>query len=53
MPQNVTLRQNSDYFNQSYNLRFFKTKRDLCDQYQKFDIASPEEKELQKAMYDH
>jgi len=24
----------------------------LCDQCQQFDIASPEEKELQKAMYD-
>jgi len=53
MPQNVTLRQNLDFFNQLYNLRFFKNKRDLCDQHQKFDIASPEEKELQKAMYDH
>jgi len=33
MAQNVTLRQFSDVFNQLYNLRFFKPKRDLCDQY--------------------
>jgi len=52
MAQNVTLRQYSDVFNQSYNLSFFKPKRDLCDQCQQFDIASTEEKELQKAMYD-
>jgi len=44
MAQNATLRQYTDIFNSSFNLSFFKPKRDLCDECEKFRLASPEEK---------
>lgn len=39
MAQNATLRQYYDIFNKSFNLSFFKPKRDLCDEYDKFRLA--------------
>lgn len=52
LAQNVTVRQYADVFNESYDLSFFKPKRDLCDTCEKFKLATPEEKDLQKIIYD-
>lgn len=41
--KNVTLRQYSDIFN-TFNLSFFKPKKDLCDKCEQFKLASAEEK---------
>lgn len=49
--QNATLRQYYDIFNKSFNLSFFKPKRDMCDECEKFRLASPEEKDLQKSIH--
>jgi len=51
MAQNATLRQYTDIFNNSFNLSFFKPKRDLCDECEKFRLASPEEKYLQETIH--
>lgn len=41
--QNATLRQYTDIFN-TFNLSFFKPKKDLCDKCEQFKLASTEEK---------
>jgi len=41
--QNATLRQYTDIFN-TYNLSFFKPKKDLCDKCEQYKLASEEEK---------
>jgi len=51
MAQNATLRQYTDIFNNSFNLSFFKPKKDLCVECEKFRLASPEKKDLQKPIH--
>lgn len=41
--KNATLRQYSDIFN-TFNLSFFKPKKDLCDKCEQFKLATTEEK---------
>lgn len=50
--QMVTLRQYTDIFNESFNLSFFKPKKDLCDVCETFKLASSEEKLLLKTSYE-
>lgn len=51
--QNATVRQNTDIFN-TFNLSFFKPKKDLCDKCEEFKLASEEEKlKLQPSHDEH
>lgn len=47
--QNATLRQYTDIFNE-FNHGYFKPKKDMCDIYEKYKLATPEEKNLQQLM---
>ncbi|KAE9542364.1 hypothetical protein AGLY_003491 [Aphis glycines] len=41
---NTTLRQYPDIYNNNFNLSFFKPKKDQCDVWEKYKLASPLEK---------